>query len=75
MSEWTHTLVPSRSDGVVSSLSDVLETSAVPQRYYLSPKACRGILRRAGKRRRNLPPLLDQALRAVADSAGPTSAE
>src|SRR5690554_7555143 len=49
-SEWTATLVPSHSDGAVCSLSDILETGAVPQRFYLSGKACRGILRRAEKR-------------------------
>src|SRR5258708_37103683 len=38
------------SDGVASSLSDILEAGEVPQRYYLSGTACRGILRRAGKR-------------------------
>jgi len=31
------------------SLLDVLETSEVPPEYYLSPKACSGILRRASE--------------------------
>ena len=65
-SEWNHTLAPSLKDGGVSSLSDVLETGAVPQRYYLSAKACRGILRRAEKRGKALPPSLAAALQAVA---------
>lgn len=39
-----------RSAATVSSLSDILETGDVPQRYYLTAKACRGILRRAEKR-------------------------
>jgi hypothetical protein len=43
-----------------------LETGAVPQRFYLSPKACAGILRRAEKRGKELPAALDRALRAVA---------
>jgi hypothetical protein len=55
------------SDGAVSSLSDVLETGELPQRYYLSGKACRGILRRAEKRGKTLPPPLAHALMAVAD--------
>lgn len=38
------------SDGVESSLSDILETGAIPQRYFLSAKACEGILRRDGVR-------------------------
>jgi hypothetical protein len=35
------------SGAVASSLSDILETGDLPQRYFLSPKACAGILRRA----------------------------
>jgi hypothetical protein len=54
------------SDGSVCSLSDILETGDVPQRYYLSPKACAGILRRAAKRGKELPPQLLAALQAVA---------
>lgn len=61
-SEWNHTLVPSRSDGGVCSLSDILETGDVPAQYYLSPKACRGILRRAQARGKTLPEPLRQAL-------------
>ena len=48
---------------VASSLSDVLEaTGSVPPRYYLSARACAGILRRAAKRGKTLPPLLAEAL-------------
>ena len=54
------------SDAVVCSLSDILETGDVPQKYYLSPKACAGILRRAEKRGKSLPPYLAEALQAVA---------
>jgi hypothetical protein len=50
------------SDAVASSLSDVLETSGVPAKYSLSPKACAGILRRAEKRGRVLPVALSRAL-------------
>ena len=53
-------------DAVVCSLSDTLETGAVPQRFFLSATACRGILRRAEKRGKELPPLLQQALHSVA---------
>ena len=56
---------PSRSAGDVSTLSDVLETEQVPERFYLSPKACSGILRRAERRGRKLPSMLDAALRKV----------
>ncbi|OAS92984.1 hypothetical protein A6I77_24515 [Achromobacter xylosoxidans] len=60
------------SDAVVCSLSDVLETGEVPQRFFLSATACRGILRRAAKRGKELPQPLALALKAVADSE-PTS--
>lgn len=62
----------SPSDGGVSSLlRDVLETADTPgqrerlQKYSLSSKACVGILRRAQRRSRKLPPALDSALRRV----------
>ena len=49
-------------------LSDILmQIGDVPQRFYLSQKACRGILRRATRRGKTLPPMLDSALRRVAD--------
>lgn len=37
------------SGAAVCSLSDVLETGDVPQRYFLSARACRGYLRRLAK--------------------------
>jgi hypothetical protein len=54
------------SDGVASSLSDILETGDLPRRYYLTSTACRGILRRAEKRGKELPEALRSALLAVA---------
>ena len=66
MSEWNHTLVPSRSVGGVCSLSDILETGDLPRRYFLSEKACAGILRRAASRGKDLPPMLHRALSQVA---------
>ena len=54
-------------DAAVCSLSDVLETGDVPQRYFLSATACRGILRRAEKRGKELPTTLHRALQAVAE--------
>ena len=47
-------------DASVCSLSDTLETGALPQRFYLSARACRGILRRAEKRGKVLPPQLQR---------------
>lgn len=59
------------SGASVSFLSDVLETREVPARYFLSPTACLGILRRAERRGRSLPPQLEEALRAQASSTRP----
>ena len=50
------------------SLSDVLE-SHVPERFFLSPRAAAGILRRAEKRERLLPEKLQQALEVLAGRA------
>ena len=44
-----------------SRLSQILEEAPHP-RYCLSAKACQGILNRAEKRGKNLPPLLKEAL-------------
>ena len=71
-SEWNHTLAPSLKDDGVCSLSDILQDSgSVPQRYFLSAKACAGILRRAEKRGKVLPPALLAALKAVAKADTP----
>jgi hypothetical protein len=59
ISEWP-------KDASVCSLSDTLETGELPQRFFLSATACKGILRRAEKRGKQLPPALEQALQAVA---------
>ena len=45
-----------------------MEPGDLPQRFFLSATACRGILRRAGKRGKELPPQLAHALRAAAGS-------
>ena len=58
---------PNDGTGCSSSLAAVLETGEVPTRYFLSSKACSGIMRRAEKRGRELPSALSAALRRVAD--------
>src|SRR5689334_4329216 len=63
---WTLSTLEFHSGAVASSLSDILETGDVPPRYYLSATACRGILRRAEKRGRSLPPSLQTALEHAA---------
>ena len=52
-------------DAVESSLSLILE-DIVPSKYYLTRKACLGILRRARERGKPLPPQLEAALKAQA---------
>jgi DNA (cytosine-5)-methyltransferase 1 len=52
----------SHKDADECLLSDILETGDLPQKYYLSPVACKGILRRAEKRGKHLPPMLQIAL-------------
>ena len=59
------------SDGSACSLSAVLETGDVPQRFFLSARACQGILRRAEKRGKLLARSLAAAVQAVA--SGQTS--
>ena len=60
----------SPSDEKESSLSQILQAE-VPSRYYLTPKACRGILRRADERGKELPQKLKRALEIQAGIALP----
>jgi len=62
---WTLSTSVWPSDGSESScsLAEILEPD-VPQKYWLSPKACQGILRRAERRGKTLPAALAAALQA-----------
>ena len=51
----------SPSEEAGSTLSEIL-LADVPEKYYLSPKACLGILRRASARGKELPEVLKKAL-------------
>ncbi len=64
----THSFGEFPSAAVESFLSQILEVQ-VPEKYYLSPKACRGILRRAALRGKELPEVLKKALERQAQSA------
>jgi hypothetical protein len=66
---WTLSTSEWPSAAAVCSLSDVLETGDVPPRFFLSARACEGILRRAEKRGKELPTPLQTALTAVAQTA------
>src|SRR5690606_26723586 len=61
ISEWPN-------DAAACSLSQILEAT-VPPKFYLSAKACQGILRRAERRRKALPEVLRVALETVASQA------
>ena len=64
----------SPSDAVESTLSSILEVN-VPEKYYLSAKACEGILRRAERRGKELPAMLKEALEQMIqrEQSGSTS--
>ena len=73
---WTLNTSEFHSGAVACSVSDILETGDVPQRFFLSATACRGILRRAEKRGKALPIQLRRALEQVAgDSSEPETPE
>lgn len=66
----TQSFGESPSVAVESRLSQILEDTPHPK-YYLSAKACAGILRRAERRGKKLPPELEKALRAQIASSNP----
>jgi len=69
-----HTALSMRNIGespnvaVESTLSQILQENA-PEKYYLSEKACRGILRRAERRGKVLPKMLKEALEQQIEQA------
>jgi hypothetical protein len=68
---WTLNTSEFPSAAVASSLSDILESPGPHLRkYFLSAKAAQGILRRAAKRGRALPPALHTALESLAAAGG-----
>lgn len=52
----------------VCFLWQVVEMVSIPPKYFLSARACAGILLRAARRGKKLPVLLDQALKQQADT-------
>ena len=58
---------PSEERG--STLSQILQENA-PEKYFLSPRACAGILRRAEKRGKILPDMFKEALMEVVGCEG-----
>jgi hypothetical protein len=61
---------PNEDAAFFSQLSSILEMpNEVDSKFFLSPKACQGILRRAQRRGKELPPVLLEALQRVANRA------
>lgn len=56
------------SEEIACSLWDILEIGVLPPRYYLSPKACAGLIRRAEARGKTLPELLRLVLTQAAQA-------
>lgn len=72
--EWTNGPWQSRNDAGVCGLSAwLMPTSQVPPKYFLSRKACLGILARSERRGRPLPPALEEALRRQAAALATTT--
>lgn len=69
---WTLDISEFHSDAVESSLWQVLEEQPPPERYFLSPRAAAGILKRSSRRGKKLPAPLVEALVAVAGLPTPT---
>ena len=72
-SEWPNDAGEFGLSARVAMLSEILQRDA-PQRFYLSARACEGILARARRRGRDLPPILEEALEAVIRSSSGTPA-
>ena len=72
---WTLNTWESPRDAVVSLLSQILEHGGVDRRFYLSAKACRGILSRAERHHKVLPDVLMTALKRIAEGGSTTSSE
>ena len=64
--EFPHFRGRCRSEGVVSSLSDIVETGPAPQRYCLAANYAEAMLARAARLGYSLPPTLERVLKRSA---------
>lgn len=69
---WTPNTSDCPRDAKDSSLSRVLEKGPIPQKFFLSPMAAAGILKRAEKRQRTLPKALKSALEKLSSCQSPS---
>lgn len=72
---WTLNTWEFPRDVVESSLYSILEHGGVDRRFYLSQRACQGILSRAERHGKVLPDVLMQALTKIAEGCSQTSSE
>ena len=63
---WTLPTSEAPSDAVESSLSDILVTGNVPQRYFLNPEQCAEMMSRANARGKKMPKALRKTLETIA---------
>ena len=70
---WTLNTWECPRDAAASSLWSILEHGGVDPRFYLSPRACRGILSRAERHHKELPDVLMKALTRIAEGFSETS--
>lgn len=69
---WTPNTSDCPRDAKDSSLSHVLEEGPIQQKFFLSPMAAAGILKRAEKRQRTLPKALKTALKKLSSCQSPS---
>ena len=72
---WTLNTWEFPRDAAASSLWSILEHGGVDPRFYLSRKACRGILSRARRHHKELPDVLMKALTRIAEGSSEISSE
>jgi hypothetical protein len=65
---WTREDSEWPSSAAVSSLSDILETGPIPEKYFLSQTSAKGILRRAERRGRRMPARFSAELTALSET-------
>ena len=68
--KWTHNIGEFPNVERESFLWEILEDNA-PRKYSLSAKACLGILKRAERKKRDLPPILENVLKVQAGITEP----
>ena len=58
---------PSPNNPTYGNLKDIAQSKDVPEKFYLSPKGCAGILRRKGERNIKMNPELEKLMQKIAN--------